>query len=82
MIRTQVQLTESQMVKLRQAARAQGVSLAEMIRRLVDRGIASELPDRRTVYAQAVKRLGEFKDEADASDVGERHDEYLERAYR
>lgn len=82
MIRTQIQLTERQMRRLRRAAREQGVSLAEMVRRLIDRGIADELPDRKTAYARAAERLGEFRDPEEAGHVSERHDDYLERAYR
>jgi hypothetical protein len=82
MIRTQIQLTEIQMRRLRQAARAQGVSMAELIRRLVDKGIEDELPDRRAAYARATARLGAFRDRDDAADVSERHDHYLEDAYR
>ena len=82
MIRTQIQLTEKQMHRLRQAARARGVSLSEMIRQLVDRGIDEELPDRRSAYARAARHLGAFQDLENAPDVGERHDDYLERAYR
>lgn len=82
MIRTQIQLTEQQVLKLRRAARAQGVSLAEMVRRLVDRGIAAELPDRAAAYAMAAERVGAFRDRDAASDVSERHDAYLEDAYR
>jgi antitoxin (DNA-binding transcriptional repressor) of toxin-antitoxin stability system len=77
MARTQIRLTEKQMSKVRQAARVHGVSIAEMIRRLVDRGIAAELPDRSSAYGAASVYVGAFRDRADATDVGERHDAYL-----
>ncbi len=82
MIRTQIQLTEQQLHRLRQAARARGVSLAEMVRQLVDRGIEQELPDRSAAYARAARNVGAFQDRDGASDVADRHDDYLERAYR
>ena len=57
MIRTQIQLTEAQARKLRVRAREKGVSLAETIRRFVDRGLEEEkaaiAADIREVYAQA-----------------------------
>lgn len=81
-IRTQIQLTEKQLRRLRQAARARGVSLSEMIRQLVDRGIDEELPDLRSAYARAARHLGAFQDREKAPDVGKMHDDYLERAYR
>jgi hypothetical protein len=81
-IRTQIQLTEQQMGRVRQAARAQGVSLAEMIRRLVDRGIAGELPDRQAAFERAGGQVGRYRDRDEASDVSERHDAYLDDSYR
>jgi len=82
MIRTQIQLTEEQMRNLRRAARAQGVSVAEMVRRLVERGIADELKDRHTLYESASRLVGGFRDRSEAADVSERHDAYLDEAYR
>lgn len=81
MIRTQIQLTEQQMRSLRRAAREQGVSLAEMVRRLVDRGIEEELPDRKAAYERAARSLGGFEDHDAAGDVSEEHDAYLDAAY-
>lgn len=81
MIRTQIQLTEAQMRRLRAAARENGVSLAEMVRRLIDRGIEQELPDRRAAYLRAMGSVGRFRDRAGARDVAGRHDEYLDGAF-
>lgn len=81
MIRTQIQLTEQQMRSLRRAARAQGVSVAEIVRRLIERGIAEELPDRRALYERASRSVGTFHDHEDARDVSERHDDYLGKAF-
>jgi hypothetical protein len=53
-----------------------------MARRLVDRGVADELPDRRAAYAGAAALVGAFRYREDASDVGERHDDYLQDADR
>jgi len=81
MIRTQIQLTEGQMRRLRAAARENGVSLAEMVRRLIDRGIEQELPDRRAAYLRAMGSVGRFRDRYGVRDVASRHDEYLDGAF-
>lgn len=80
MVRTQIQLTEEQLHKLRRAARAQGVSLAEIVRRCIDRAIEQEIPGRRDDYARAARLVGAFQDREGARDVSAQHDAYLERA--
>jgi hypothetical protein len=77
MIRTQIQLTEAQVRKLKRAAAAQGVSMAEVIRRCIDRGVAHELPDRAAAYRAAGALIGAFEDRGGARDVSARHDDYL-----
>lgn len=42
MVRTQIQLTDQQARRVRAEARERGLSLAEMIRRYVERGLAYE----------------------------------------
>ena len=81
MIRTQVQLTEQQRRKLRRAARAQGVSVAEIVRRCIERGIDSEIPDRKDRYGRAAALLGAFRDRQGATDVSVEHDAYLDQAF-
>jgi hypothetical protein len=80
MIRTQIQLTEAQIRNLRRVAREQGISLAETIRRLIDQGIEEAMPDRGALYSRASTVIGAFRDDG-ASDVSEKHDEYLDGAY-
>jgi hypothetical protein len=79
MIRTQIQLTDEQLHKLRRAAREQGVSVAEIVRRCVDRAIDDEILGRRNDYARAARLVGAFQDREGASDVSARHDDYLEQ---
>ncbi len=81
MIRTQVQLTEEQHRRLRQAARSQGVSVAEIVRRCNEKGIQTEIPDRGEQYARASRIVGKFRDRTDATDVSVNHDNYLEDAF-
>jgi hypothetical protein len=80
-IRTQIQLTEAQARKLRQAARRDGISLAEAIRRLVDRGLADEKDERSRLYARAAETVGRYRDRKGARDVAEKHDAYLDEAF-
>lgn len=69
MNRLTIQLPEALYRKLRQAAEAERVSAAEVVRR----ALAAYIPSDRWERALAV--VGAFADEA--SDVAERHDDYL-----
>ncbi len=77
MVRTQIQLTDQQARRLRAEARAQGISVAEMIRRSVDRALAEEKIDRTRLYANAAKIIGRFPDRRGARDLAREHDRYL-----
>ena len=81
MIRTQIQLTEAQARRLRARAREEGVSLAETIRRLVDRGLEEDVADRAALYARAARAIGRFPDQRGARDLAEHHDDYLDEGY-
>ena len=78
MIRTQIQLTEAQARSLRRRAQAEGVSLAEMIRRCIDRTLDEDGPDRSGLYTQAEGLIGSFRDRRRAKDLAEAHDAYLD----
>ncbi len=82
MIRTQIQLTEEQARRLREEARRSGRSVAELIRRSVDRyledDVAPVLGSRRRLFALEV--VGAFR--SGRTDIAEKHDEYLEESYR
>jgi hypothetical protein len=60
MIRTQIQLTEQQVRRLRAQAREQGVSLAEMIRRCVDKALADGVPNRIALYDRPDAQAEDF----------------------
>lgn len=79
MIRTQVQLTETQAEKLRRIAAARGVSMAAVIREAVDR--LPDRDDRRERWARALAAVGKGHDRDGATDVSVRHDEYLADIY-
>lgn len=80
MVRTQIQLTERQARRLRVEARQRGVSVAEMIRRLVDRGLEDEASSRARLYQQAAKLVGRFADRRGTTDLAREHDRYLDEA--
>lgn len=81
MVRTQIQLTELQARRLRERARREGVSLAEVIRRYVERGLSTEPADRGRRYARAARLIGRFRDKRGARDVAREHDRHLDEAY-
>lgn len=82
MVRTQVQLTEEQARKLRRLARQEGISLAEIIRRYVDDGLAGQTFDRSGLYRRAAGLVGRFPDVGGARDLAGGHDRYLEDTFR
>ncbi len=82
MIRTQIQLSDEQARRAKAMARREGVSMAEIVRRGLDRLIAEEEPSRADRWAEAEALVGAFLDAAGARDVATRHDAYLDEAYR
>ncbi|MGH9308482.1 MAG: CopG family transcriptional regulator [Vicinamibacterales bacterium] len=81
MVRTQIQLTDQQARRLRAEAREHGVSLAELIRRYVEKGLAEDKPDRTALYDRAARLVGRFSDRSGAHDVSTAHDRYLDDAF-
>ena len=79
MVRLQIQLTETQHQKIRSRARRLGVSVAEVIRRSVDRDLEAESrqPSRRDLIARALAVAGRHVDREGKTDVAARHDDYL-----
>jgi hypothetical protein len=62
-------------------ARERGISLAEVIRRYVDQGLAAEAPHREALYERATRIVGRYRDRRGARDVGRKHDQYLDEAF-
>ena len=81
MVRTQIQLTDQQARRLRAEARERGLSLAELIRRYVEKGLSEERPDRTALYDRAARVVGRFRDRRGARDVSGKHDRYLDEAF-
>lgn len=77
MIRTQIQLSEEQANRLREAAARRGVSMAYLIRESVDRYLADAAGE---VKREAARKLiGRFR--SGVTDLARKHDKYLEEAY-
>lgn len=76
-LRTQIQLTEDQARALKELAARQGISMAELIRRAVERII--EESDDRERRRRALALLGKYRDSA--PDVASNHDHYLDEIY-
>lgn len=80
MIRTQIQLTHEQATALKRIAAADGVSMAEVVRRAVDDLVARQLgvsdSERRR---RAIAASGRFA--SGRSDVAEQHDAHLAEIY-
>ena len=80
MVRTQIQLTEQQARAVKTIAAAQGISVAEAIRRAIDvmtrSRSAMDAEERRR---RALRIVGKFR--SGKRDVSKRHDAYLTEAY-
>lgn len=81
MLRTQIQLTESQAAKLRRRAARENVSVAELIRRSIDQTLdapQTPSPDRRRQKALGI--IGAFA--SGQPSLAREHDDALAEAYR
>lgn len=79
-IRTQIQLTEAQAEGLRRVAARRGISMAALIREGVERTLEQE--ERAALWERAFTVVGKYRDKDGATDVSERHDDYLADAYQ
>ena len=75
MVRTQIQLTESQYAALKKEAEVRGCSLAEAVRQAVDAWLQTpSLVPRQEMVRRALEACGQFR--SGLPDLGSRHDEY------
>jgi hypothetical protein len=79
MIRTQIQLTEDQVQKLREISLSSNESVASLIRNAIDRFLATGKPNRKAQYRQAMSLSGKYKTEQ--PDISVKHDRYLEEDF-
>ena len=81
MVRTQVQLTEQQVRRLRSIAAERGVSFSAALRQCLDAALAPGAPERKELYARAASLVGAFSDREGLSDLSKEHDRYLSEAF-
>jgi hypothetical protein len=80
MIRTQIQLTEDQSTALKSLAAAEGVSMAELIRRSIDQYlIVKNRPDLSEIRRRSSEIMGKYA--SGRSDISEGHDRHLADIY-
>ena len=78
MVRTQIQLTEEQVGRLKSLSADRGISISELIRQAVDRLLSTgETPSGRR--ERAISSIGGFR--SGFRDISEKHDEHLADAY-
>lgn len=81
MVRTQIQLTESQVQHLKQLAAEQNTSMAEIIRRSIDEYLhKNHGVDERQRIARAKAIAGRFH--SGQGDISIKHDEYLGEIFK
>ncbi|MEK7704503.1 MAG: CopG family transcriptional regulator [Myxococcota bacterium] len=83
MVRSQIQLTESQHARLRAWADRLGISVAEAVRRCVDERLAKDdvTPSRSEQLRAALAVCGAHVDPEGRDDVAANHDLHLGRAF-
>ncbi len=79
MVRTQIQLTDEQAVRLKELAHAGGESIAAVIRKALDQFLSQQQPDRKTLYRHALTAVGKYK--AGVPDASVEHDRYLNEEF-
>ena len=80
MVRTQIQLTETQARNIKRVARDQGTSIAEIIRRAVENMVqASPRVSSQERVRRAIEIVGKFR--SGKRNVSQKHDKYLAEAY-
>lgn len=77
MVRTQIQLTEAQARALKRAAAERGISMAAVIREVLDRSLATAADD--ATHRRALAAIGRYS--SGRSDVAEEHDTHLAEAF-
>jgi hypothetical protein len=80
MTRTQVQFTEEQFKGLKELSQSSKEPIAALVRKAVDQLLLTRKPDRKAMYRQALSVIGKYQ--AGSGDVSQKHDQYLEEAYK
>jgi len=80
MVRTQIQLSEKQSRAVKERAKQHRMSVAEYVRRALDRSLGEEsTPRREELIERAIAAAG--CGHSGLGDISAKHDEYLDEAY-
>ncbi|HSL16966.1 MAG TPA: ribbon-helix-helix protein, CopG family [Methylomirabilota bacterium] len=82
MLRTQVQLTEAQVRRLRLLAERRGVSISQLVRDSVEQFLDAQSAEADTLYSRASEVVGAWDDRGGRDDLSWNHDEVLDEAFR
>ncbi len=82
MIRTQIQLEPHQASRIKQYSNAEGISMAEAIRRLVEIALPEEVSNKKDLYRRASTIVGFLASPDGETDLSINHDDYLEDAFK
>ncbi len=84
MMRTQIQLTETQHAWLKRWAQRKGISFSEAVRRCVEAALTAEeaASDRRDLVRDAHSVIGKYRHPDKAPHAGRDHDDLLGEAFR
>jgi len=78
-VRTQIQLTNEQYESLKRMAQAEGIPMAELVRRGVDKILKSSVAiSEEELRQRALEIAGRFN--SGKKDISEKHDDYLAEA--
>ncbi len=77
-----MRFTPEQARRLRALAKREGVSVAELVRRSVDRMLSDEAIKPTARYEQASRLVGTFHDREGAANLSDGHGEHLSDAFK
>ncbi len=80
MERTQIQLTEEQLKKLKELSLMRNESMASLIRKAIDLFLLSGKHDVSALYRKAESIIGKY--ETSKSDISIEHDRYLSKDFK
>jgi hypothetical protein len=79
MVRTQVQLTDTQAAALRRRSKRENVSVAELVRQAIDVFTRTEPPSEEELRERAIRAAGRFA--SGVHDTSSLHDDALAEAF-
>jgi hypothetical protein len=81
MTKVRIELTDGQARRLHAEARKRAITVSQLIRHYVEKGLSAEESDRAVLYARAARLIGRFGIRGDARDISTEHDRYLDETF-